>query len=296
MIELAEQVAKTILEYSNKEHQIEGVLLFGSTLTGQRYRPERKTPQDVDMVIIHNGSSLSEFDWDEYCENKNLCDSPVGEGNNRSSPWNIAYALGSKDYPNYDSIFDPENGYERELVYLAVAKQVLRERGAVLEDQFDGIVMRESMHYRNKDRPFVISGIAAIVAYKEAVNRDINHESEEFTIVVTAAKERIERRMIQIDEEMTYKKIGEIIPAELHFNRDFDLHTLDARLLSRELQERDLPTKFNPDEERAELCRKKCTNPTFWHSVLSTGRLFDGEHFTIPAEEKYKGCLELFPH
>lgn len=42
---------------------------------------------------------------------------------------------------------------------------------------------------------------------------------------------------------------------------------------------------------------KNCRDPTFWHTILSEGRLYDpARHdFTIPIEEKYPGALALFP-
>ncbi len=288
MIELAEQVAKTILEYSNKEHQIEGVLLFGSTLTGQRYRPERKTPQDVDMVIIHRAGELSEFDWDEYMQGVDLCDHPVGEEkNNRNSAANILTQLGSLKYTTRDAFYE----FEREQFIFDTSKEVLAEQGLTLEKKFERIVWQYS---QQRER---IPTVMTIVAYKEVKGVDLAPGDEELIKLVTSISDRIKQKEAEIEAGFVYTKMEKKFPSGLKdFNEILDLHTLDARLLSRELQERDLPTKFNPDEERAELCRKKCTDPTFWHSVLSTGRLFDGEHFTIPVEEKYKGCLELFPH
>jgi len=295
MIELAQQIAKTVLDYSHPSHQIEGILLFGSTLTGQRYHPEKVIPSDIDMVIIHRAGSLAEFDWDKYGENKDICDQPIGRGNNRTSSWRIAYNLGSRDYPTYDSIFNPEHSHPTEKFSLEISKEVLAENGLVLEDKFDSVVFRESTHISGP-RTKVISAVAIIVAYKELRNVDLYHNSEDFKRLLTTMGKRFEERKVQVDQDMVYKRIEGLLPPELDFDKAFDLHTLDARLLSRKLQERDLPYKFEPDKERSELCQKKCQDPTFWNTVLSTGRLFDGERFTIPVEDRYPGCLELFPH
>ncbi len=50
------------------------------------------------------------------------------------------------------------------------------------------------------------------------------------------------------------------------------------------------------DEERARTIAS-CEDPMYWHTILSTGKLFDVKtgDFTVGIEDKYPGVLELFP-
>ncbi|MBI4439605.1 hypothetical protein HY638_01380 [Candidatus Woesearchaeota archaeon] len=70
--------------------------------------------------------------------------------------------------------------------------------------------------------------------------------------------------------------------------------TLDLQVMNQDLL---VPEKGQEDRE---IAIKQCRDPLFWHTVLTTGRLYDrhaGEFspkFTIPVEAKYPHAAELF--
>jgi predicted nucleotidyltransferase len=66
-----------------------------------------------------------------------------------------------------------------------------------------------------------------------------------------------------------------------------DLHAMDVDLLY---------TQKMQDER--EMAIQQCTDPTFWNTVLTTGKLYNSESgkFDIPVDQKYEGATSLFPN
>ena len=97
------------------------------------------------------------------------------------------------------------------------------------------------------------------------------------------------------EPELVINRVKQIVDEE-SLSQMLDLHFMEKVLLDTSLGS-EIPEYMRNarNEARAELCQRNCRDPTFWHTALSTGRLFDGERFTIPIEDKYPGCLALFP-
>jgi len=95
----------------------------------------------------------------------------------------------------------------------------------------------------------------------------------------------------------------------------FDVHVIHVGLLGdRKFAERMARKDIEDGFEKEERMGKKidsivsgyvssrrtaidsCNDPTFWHRILSTGKLYDKTEsdFVIPIEDKYPGCLALF--
>lgn len=88
----AREVAHIILTYSRPDAQVKDVLLFGSLARGD------VNPNDIDMVILHDGRRLTEFEKGIYREapvSLRVMDAPAGPDNLRRSATSILTALGS---------------------------------------------------------------------------------------------------------------------------------------------------------------------------------------------------------
>lgn len=122
--EIAKDVAQTILEKSWLQVGVQDVLLFGSTLRG------RDTPSDIDLLILHAGCSLAEFEYDPYGKRKEWearSDVPARKGNNRSGAASILRDLGFRGNPadNYlTEDFERELPYRRDSVFNNVLRRV----------------------------------------------------------------------------------------------------------------------------------------------------------------------------
>lgn len=94
-----------------------------------------------------------------------------------------------------------------------------------------------------------------------------------------------------VDEKLRSKMVSTKMNAlmnehELDMDSVLDLHVMDARLLFGEL----------PDERK--IIVAQCQDPTFWNTVLTTGRLYscDSGKFEIPLEQRYPSASQVFPH
>lgn len=97
--DMAKDVANSVLTKSYADSKVADVALFGSTARGQ-------APRDIDMLILHNGDRLKEFDdIDPYGSRvgwKNVSDISPQKGNNRYDSFSIFHRLGSKTYTKKD--------------------------------------------------------------------------------------------------------------------------------------------------------------------------------------------------
>ncbi len=89
----------------------------------------------------------------------------------------------------------------------------------------------------------------------------------------------ISRRMVINRVERVFNRLG------LNLNETLDLHVMNRGLL--------VPGQY--DEERA-IAIQQCRDPSFWHTVLEAGRLYDrkSKEFSIPVSVKYPDALGLF--
>ncbi|HII15316.1 MAG TPA: hypothetical protein HA362_03300 [Nanoarchaeota archaeon] len=84
--EIAKDTARIIIEKSWEEAEVEGVMLFGSTLRS-------KTPNDIDLLVLHSGLRLKAYSPYE----KPVFDKPAGTGNGRDAAAEILFRLGYKE-------------------------------------------------------------------------------------------------------------------------------------------------------------------------------------------------------
>jgi len=92
--EVAKDVANIILKKSWEDVGVEDILLFGSASRGET------NPNDLDLLILHSGGRLEEYDIDPYGEKSDLVvesDLPVSKNNLRYGAFNIFRRLGYKE-------------------------------------------------------------------------------------------------------------------------------------------------------------------------------------------------------
>ncbi len=109
--EIARDTAEIILTKSWKEVRVKDVMLFGSTL---RWKQDHNViPNDIDMLIMHNGGDLYEFDWDIYGSLKDWVqksDEPVAKGNKRYDAYVIFFRLGFKEWSKENAVVESRKG------------------------------------------------------------------------------------------------------------------------------------------------------------------------------------------
>jgi len=78
----------------------------------------------------------------------------------------------------------------------------------------------------------------------------------------------------------------------------FDVHVLHIGLLGYENNNAGQIVRYNRDiwESTRREAIASCRDSTFWHTVLTTGRLYDTKtrDFTLPVSTRYQGAIELF--
>ena len=105
-------------------------------------------------------------------------------------------------------------------------------------------------------------------------------------------------------ERLLEERYGFIYPDSSLVDDLFDVNILSTKILDVNASDDDLmdhvwdwgthkDISYNARERAIESCR----DPTFWHTILSGGRIYDmdKQDFTIGVEEKYPGALDLFP-
>lgn len=211
--EVAKDVAEIILTKSWDQVGVKDVILFGSASRGNT------NPNDLDMLILHDGYKLQEFDRDPYGERADWIrqsDMPPISGNMRYDAYGIFHKLGYKG--------DPADNYQTD--------DFTKEERLIQDSAFNNIVKRVE--------PF---GIRPPKGW-EFEDRD-------------------------------------------QFAALFDVHVLSTGLLKADAY----------GASRREEAVKSCRDPTFWHTVLSAGKLYDSDKhdFTMSVNDKYPGAVDLFP-
>jgi hypothetical protein len=108
-MELAKDTARIIRDKSWDEVAVQDVLLFGSTLKGTC------VPDDIDMLLLHSGQRLVEFDRDPYSTRPSAMkesDIPCGEENRRNGAWCFFRTLGYKGTGKDDDRRRDDSAYE----------------------------------------------------------------------------------------------------------------------------------------------------------------------------------------
>ena len=212
--EVAKDVAEIILTKSWGEVGVKDVLLFGSASRGNT------NPNDIDMLILHYGCGLEEFDRDPYGfrpDGVKQSDMPPLSGNMRIGADGIFSELGYKE--------DPADNYQTD------DDDPEREERMRLDSAFNNIV------------------------------------------------KRVEQLGIRPPNGLEFEDADQ-------FNALFDVHVLSTELLKND----------EYGASRREEAIKSCRDPTFWHTILSAGKLydFDKHDFTMSVNDKYPGAAELF--
>ncbi len=90
-----------------------------------------------------------------------------------------------------------------------------------------------------------------------------------------------------LEQEMVVTKVQKLLE-----QRGLNLGSLDLMLMNRRLL---LPNRPDCESTRNDKIRR-CTDRTFWPSILESGRIYNKEtrHFDMRINDKYPGAVELF--
>lgn len=268
-LEIAEVVARLILEYSYRNNRnVEGlhnygvhdILLFGSTLRGDAH--------DVDMLLIHNLPELHDFGIVTEYDPKSGYWYPNPDAKREDVRWtseNILEALGSPEVQNPiekrfligDAVCD---------IYYPKSKFIpMGRRG-------DGVSVGEEITI------YPQSGTVDFEVIGECYVDIEDHEGTEQR-VNALFEEKITKRQ-------AVNQIRNALAARgLEINGTLDMHVMERYLLCSD----------KADDDRAMVIRQ-CRDPTFWYSVLTSGRLYNKEtgKFDQTVEQKYPGAYRFF--
>lgn len=108
-------------------------------------------------------------------------------------------------------------------------------------------------------------------------------ETTEFRTVLDRMDEAVDR---ELKQKMVVERVKRLFKdRSLDVDTVLDLHVMHRELLSQN----------GADKQRA-LVIQQCRDQTFWHTVLTTGKLYGGESgkFTVPFEQRYVTAADLF--
>ncbi|MDP2749490.1 MAG: hypothetical protein Q8O89_01500 [Nanoarchaeota archaeon] len=278
-LDIAENVAKIIFEsaYGNKIFgEIRDILLFGSTLTGKSYKSsDNKTPHDIDLLVIHDLFLLNELGMFTKYDNKTSRTVPDFDADitqQRNSPESILEEMGSKLGPNNYAFRERIDNGDREHPGLFTQWQGLRKvTGAGTIIQYGGVMNLAELGEVN----IPIKEINP--SSPEAVKEGYNHISEYFN---KAFDEKFASKF-------TVNKVKQFLEQQgLSIKQTLDIIVMNQGLL-----------KPGDDyQEERNLAMKQSGDPTFWNSIMVSGRLYNqlSGKFDISFNEKYPGSAELF--
>jgi hypothetical protein len=212
-------------------------------------------------------------------------DQPAGEleeelKNTRSYAWAILEQLGSPDWP-YEQVGKNHDRLRSNTEYiLDVIEMALEVEGLVLPDDYRRIFGHAESTLRGMDAVAHAAGFRPASSrsddqfYKKvsAVDKQLREDDRQTTVLAQA-----KRLLEPFDFEDAYD-----------INRVLDLHVMPVQLL-------------DSDNTQCGALRSRyieqCRDRTFWHTALSTGRLYNStqDNFTTLVDERYEGCLDLFP-
>ena len=269
---IAEEVAKIMFEFSYRSTQFEGipveyqapaeqiddVLLFGSTVRGE-------PAHDIDMLIIHNLSELFTYGiitkYDEH-KGEAVPDLDAKIEDKRYQAISILDSMGSPRFADYQDE-DFELG------------DALLNSTRKLRDTFD---------------PDYYEGEVRTIELAEGLNIEMTISREFVREDYDRAHEAIRNYLSQ---DMVRTKIKEMFDRlGMEINTTLDLHVMSAQLLSPGKTE-DVKTYL---KKQRQLAVTQCRDSTFWPSVLESGRLYNREtgKFDTMVSTKYEKAIELF--
>lgn len=256
---LAEQVAKIILEQSHPSRGVQDVLLFGSTARGELQ------PKDIDLCILFDeGAKKSMIDFYQmHYEKETDGRKTIGEG--------ILSELGSPVY--HESVWTlRKSGVMAIALNMALAGNGLSADFGFHEDWLE--------------HPEKYARQICRKAYASAKKPCDEAVVSQFWADVEAAHEKL-KRMENAQSVLTLVD-GVFAGIERAVTSVLDLRVVPTNILD--------PESGHGAYNRREGI-KNSPDPTFPHTMFSTGVLYDRftGMFSMPLEEKYPGSLVLFP-
>src|SRR3989344_5061624 len=215
----------------------------------------RKEPaHDIDLLVIHNHSSLDKFGYATV----------YSEEAGRIVP--------DKNAKGLEACFKAED-----ILYSFGSKSVM--------DIFEaGMDIRRILNKQVMDMQTVSGDLPG--GYKYTGTLDLPYVGEiEFNTPVTYDEicSRVDAVIKEtINNPSVFGRVRSLMTEQrLALNEVLDIHAMNVGLLDPE----------GMAEER-KIVISQCTDPTFWNTVLTTGRLYDVDagKFTIPFDQKYPGA------
>jgi hypothetical protein len=265
---IAENVARIIFETSYKDKnfdmRVHDLLLFGSVFTGESFKsPSDQVPHDIDILVVHNLWSLREYGmftrYDKKTRQK-VFHSEADIAIDRYRPNVILEDMGSELAPH---------NYEVRRILLdgdGQTKGLSQKIGTLKQsNMYGGIV--ELPLVRKVDIP--IKRFDSSREGFEHIHEYVNSAFDEkvgFKFTVNRVKSYLEQQGLPIDP------------------------TLDLIVMHKDLLD---PSQAQEDRD---LALQQSKDPTFWNSILVTGRLHNQStgKFDIRVDQKYSGGTELF--
>ena len=262
---IAENVARISFEKAWRDQEsgrgIKGIMGFGSTIAGKRYKKkEQGAEEDIDLLIIHDHPELVRFGVfsksEELDENADITE-------DRYHPAEILNGMGSRfGYGHYvlEKVLgiDPQHAEEG---YGRVYERFTNGDGVYGgEFSFPGIgrinIPKREFGNEREGRRYVE------ISFNEKARGVIWEE-----LVIGNVESYLEERGFRIDQLL-------------------DLAVMREGLLFAD----------RCQEERADILRQSKKDPTFWRTVLETGKLYNQEtgKFDLGIEDRYKGAVGLF--
>mgnify|MGYP004001083087 FL=1 len=226
-------------------------------LFGSAIRGEE--PKDLDLLALHNLYELNKFGmFTKYNEKTHRVEPDLDKNieDQRFMAMHILEAMGSKN------IDDPRD-----------VKQFLYDH--FHSNKFDlGLIRSDNVFSGNVQFRCSQYGLGLI---------DVEIKSG------SAYSEVLEKVFDEVDKavakDLVLTKVAALMEARgLGLEENLDLHAMNNGLL--------VPKGVR---DRT-LAIKQCRDPTFWHSILSEGRLYnlDSGKFEVPVGDKYPQALDLF--
>ncbi len=256
---LAENVARAIFDFSYKA--VYGDPHYGVhdlLLFGSTLTEQ--SPHDIDLLVVHNMNLLGELGIaTQYDVKQGRCvPDPKAkiEKGDNYCASRILEAMGSPEFEDWIEFKGKIGDLEREDLH-NLSKSGGRYGGTV-------------------DLPYV--GEIQI-----AENSDIRAVFDQIEAASQPVIQRYNAGRVFVKVEGLLKPLG------LEVDDVLDMHAMERRLLIED------ELSHEKGDER-QIVIGQCRDPTFWQSVLRTGRLYDKERgtFSVPVEQKYPGVVELF--
>ncbi|MBU0980490.1 MAG: hypothetical protein KJ709_06805 [Nanoarchaeota archaeon] len=267
-MDIAENVARIIFESSYRDkmwdERVQDLLLFGSTLTGESFKPtdEQKEP-DIDILVIHTLHGLTEYGmFMKYDEEKSeaILDPEADITRQRYDPVCVLEEMGSvfgaDNFKVWNLIHDGNMLYEGMIDQMPLLRNG-NFYGGVVKLPLVGEVRIPVQRY-----DYFTEGFKHLTGY---IDKAFD-EKVASTFTVNRVRRFLEEQGMPIEP------------------------TLDLIAMHKAMLE---PGKA---EDQRKLALQQSGDPTFWNSILCSGRLYNKStgKFDTRLDDKYPGGAELF--